>query len=73
MLTDGVQLMVVGMGTVFAFLGLLVLLMRVSSSVIAASQPAPLLPAAPTEDEEEIAVALAAIAAARQNALHGRP
>lgn len=68
MFSAGVELMVVGMGTVFAFLGLLVGLMHVSARVIAALSP-PALEQPPSDEEEaEVAVVLAAVAAARQRA-----
>ena len=67
MLIDGVQLMIVGMGTVFAFLGLLVLMMYGSGKVVAALAPPPAAAVAVRiSDEAEIAVVLAAVAAAVQ-------
>lgn len=74
MLAAGFELMVIGMGTVFAFLGLLVALMHVSARVIAALEPAPAArPIEPPDDEAEIAVVLAAVAAARQRARRAVP
>jgi oxaloacetate decarboxylase (Na+ extruding) subunit gamma len=67
MLLEGVELMVVGMGTVFAFLSLLVLMMHATAKVIAAIEPAPVFAATVAgNDDGEIAVVLAAVAAARQ-------
>ena len=69
MVASGVELMVVGMATVFAFLGLLVLMMHVSARVVAALQPKPqTAPALAADDDAEIAIVLAAVAAARQAA-----
>lgn len=70
---EGVQLMGIGMTTVFAFLGLLVLVMHGSAWFFRANAhlfPEPELPAAPrpqvqADDHAEIAVVLAAIAAHR--------
>ena len=73
---EGLQLLVVGMGTVFAFLGLLVALMHGSARVLA-GRPEALAPppAGPpgldTTSEAEIAVAIA-VAAARASGGGGR-
>lgn len=68
MLLEGVRLMVVGMTTVFAFLTLLVLAMQLNR-VVGAMFPDPEPAAGPSpvasDDEAEIAVVLAAVAAAR--------
>ena len=70
---EGVQLMGIGMTTVFAFLGLLVLVMQGSAAFFRANahlfpepeKPAAPRPALPANDQAEIAVVLAAIAAHR--------
>jgi len=67
-LLEGVRLMVVGMTTVFAFLGLLVLAMHGNRLVATALYPEPPPPepgAARGPDDAAIAVVLAAIAARR--------
>ena len=75
MVSDGVLLMTVGMVTVFAFLGLLVVVMGASSAFFAAfadrfpepASPSPGRAASPgASNDEEIAVVLAAVAAHRQ-------
>jgi sodium pump decarboxylase gamma subunit len=73
MLAEGLQLMLVGMATVFAFLTLLVGLMAGSARFFEAygdrfSEPEAADPAGGTADtQEEIAVVLAAIEAHRRN------
>ena len=68
LLIKGLHLMVVGMTTVFAFLGLLVVTMQVMARVLSRFEP-PEAPPAPrkenVEDEVEIAVILAAVEAYR--------
>ncbi|HJN75630.1 MAG TPA: OadG family protein [Myxococcota bacterium] len=62
MLSQGVELMAVGMTTVFAFLLLLVGLMYISAAVFARwPDDEPPDPEAPDEDLVAIAIALAAI------------
>ncbi len=69
MLAQGLQLMALGMTTVVAFLGLLVALMEVSGRTLPRLAP-DAAPATPpqADDELEIAIALAAIAAHRRGA-----
>ena len=70
---EGVQLMGIGMTTVFAFLGLLVLVMQGSAAFFRSNAhlfpepeaPVAKKPAIEAEDQAEIAVVLAAIAAHR--------
>lgn len=71
-MAEGVQLMLVGMTTVFGFLGLLVLVMQGSAAFFRAnahlfpeSEPAPTKPAIAASNDAEIAVVLAAVAAHR--------
>ena len=67
MIMAGVELMFVGMSTVFAFLGLLVVLMHASARIVAHLSPPPLVTKlADVDDDAQIAVVLAAVAAARQ-------
>ena len=73
MIGQGLMLMAVGMGTVFAFLGLLVLFMELSARIFERLAPPPAVGVAAADDQElEIAVALAAIAAARAQQRLGR-
>ena len=74
MLAEGVEFMAIGMGTVFAFLALLVLAINCAGWVISTYFPAP-VPASPSPKETapvaelteaEIAVALAAAMRLRQ-------
>ncbi|MEN0067380.1 MAG: OadG family protein [Myxococcota bacterium] len=69
MLLEGVRLMVVGMTTVFAFLGILVLAMHANRAIAQAIAPEepPLEPSASpvADDDAAIAVVLAAVAARR--------
>ncbi len=73
MLAAGLELLVVGMGTVFAFLGLMVLLMHASARVFSALQPATAAPqtADLDNDDAEIALVLAAVAAQRRRKAAG--
>lgn len=64
LLTQGVELMLVGMGTVFVFLTLLVGATTLMSRVVLRLQPEPLDADA---SEEEVAAITAAIARHRQN------
>jgi len=59
LLAQGVELMIVGMGTVFVFLSLLVLAMNLMSALAARLEPA-VAPDAPSADE--VAAISAAIA-----------
>ncbi len=71
MLLDGVRLMVVGMTTVFAFLGVLVVAMQATRVVVesvlgvSAEPPAPERRPEAQRDDRDIAVVLAAVRAAR--------
>lgn len=58
---EGVRLMAVGMSTVFAFLGLLVAAMHLQAAVVARWLPERREP----DDDAELAVVLAAVAARR--------
>ncbi len=72
MLAAGLELLVVGMGTVFAFLALMVLLMSLSSRVFAAISPPTAIAANGLESDDgaaEIAIALAVAAAHRRRAV----
>ena len=67
---EGVRLMVVGMTTVFAFLGLLVAAMHLQAAVVArwlTDDDAPRPPPPGGDDDAELAVVLAVVAAR-----HGR-
>ena len=75
MLLEGVNVMVVGMTTVFSFLALLVIVLEVSARIFqrgtdAEAQPATaaMIPggASPVRGSEEIAVVLAAVEAHRR-------
>ncbi|MBX2797023.1 MAG: OadG family protein [Myxococcales bacterium] len=68
MLQEGVRLMIVGMTTVFAFLGVLVVAMHANRAVagmLGTEPPPEPVPPAVGDDDAEIAVVLAAIAAQR--------
>ncbi len=75
-MNEGLRLMVVGMTTVFAFLGLLVMCMHASAAFFRVNAgwfaepaaPEPRLPTA-SGDDAEIAVVLAAIAAHRAGSM----
>ena len=64
---EGVRLMVVGMSTVFAFLGLLVAAMHVQAAVVARWLPEPKPERGEQDDDAALAAVLAAVAAR-----HGR-
>lgn len=71
MMIEGVRLMAVGMFTVFAFLGLLVGLMKVSAAYFEANadrfpEPEPERARASRADDGELALAIALAEAARQ-------
>ena len=65
MLVEGLRLMVLGMSTVFGFLGLLVVGMHANAAVARRLFPEPVVPPAPKGGGPHIAVVLAAIAAQR--------
>ncbi|MEO0603103.1 MAG: OadG family transporter subunit [Myxococcota bacterium] len=65
MLFEGVRLLVVGMTTVFAFLGILVVAMQATRAFASAFAPAEALAAPATNEDADIAVVLAAVAARR--------
>jgi oxaloacetate decarboxylase gamma subunit len=60
LMQKGLMLMAAGMGTVFVFLTLLVLMLNVMSRVVALF-PAPVKPDAPGNNEQEVAAIAAAI------------
>lgn len=66
MISEGVRLMVVGMSTVFAFLGLLVLVMHGAARALAHYPDPPGAAPESGPDDAEIAVVLAAAEAFRQ-------
>ena len=75
MLLEGVNLMVVGMTTVFSFLALLVIVLEVSARIFQRGTDAEVQPAtvamspsgaSPVRGSEEIAVVLAAVEAHRR-------
>ena len=65
LLTSGIELMLVGMGTVFVFLSLLVLATTLMSKIVA--RAAPVTASAAATDTVPIAVISAAIAHHRKN------
>jgi len=65
LLTSGIELMLVGMGTVFVFLSLLVLATTLMSKIVA--RVAPVTASAAATDTVHIAVISAAIAHHRKN------
>ncbi len=73
LLSQGLSLMIVGMTTVFAFLGLLVAAMKASAALLAEPAPAPPPTAPALDDGAEIAAILAAITHHRARQQEGRP
>ncbi len=72
---QGVHLMAVGMGAVFAFLALMVLVMNLAARLFRHlpqdAPPVTASPGTPDDDEREIAVVLAAVEAWRRRGASG--
>jgi len=70
LLNEGVMLMLVGMGTVFAFLAILVAAMSTMAAVVRKYQPPP-APAAGVSDEEVAAIGAALRRHRSRSSRHG--